>query len=107
AGWKEASAAGRRPGWNAFWCAGRGTAGLLACRRCLSFVEYWDALQRMELLPRNALGVGYPILGAACVAAGGLADVEQRHPSGLCLTLHHRQVVGVVGLDSQVVNARV
>ena len=46
------------------------------------------------------------MLLAACVAAGGHAFVEQLHVGGLCAEFQGGQFLGVVGLDAQVVDAR-
>jgi len=60
----------------------------------------------VEVLPGHALRIGDPVLLAARVAAGRGALVQQRHVGRLGAGLQHRQFLGIVGLDTQVVDAR-
>ena len=59
----------------------------------------------VKLLPRDALRVGEPVLVAARVAAGRLTFVEQSEVGRLRTRLQLGQLVGVIGLDAEVVDA--
>src|SRR5512134_2650940 len=75
-------------------------------RGLLRFAEHRDVAQRVEVLPGDTLRIGDPVLLAARIAACGLALVEQRHVGGLGACLHDRELLGVVSLEAEVIDAR-
>ncbi|CAK9134857.1 unnamed protein product, partial [Ilex paraguariensis] len=59
----------------------------------------------MKVLPGNPLGIGDPVLVAACIAAGGGAFVEHRQVGGPGACLERIQLLGLIHLEAQVVQA--
>src|SRR5690606_20458937 len=68
--------------------------------------EYRNVLQRMKMLPGNALGVGDPVFFTPGVAAVRLALVEKHHIGIMRTTFEHCQFFQLIGLEPQIVNAR-
>ena len=69
-------------------------------------MENGDVAQGVKVLPGNALRVRHPVLFTARITAGGWAFVKRHHVRRIGARLQLSQLVGVVGLEAHVVNAR-
>jgi len=67
--------------------------------------ERRNAVERVELLPRNPLRVGDPVLVAAGITAARLPFVEHRHVGGPRKLLQLDKLFVAVSLEAEVVDA--
>src|SRR5690606_19418588 len=71
-----------------------------------ALMKHRDIPQGVEMLPSHALWIGDPMLLAARVAAGRLAVVEQGHIGRLRTRLQRSEFFGGIGLNAEMVEAR-
>lgn len=81
------------------------TTGASGCRGGPGVAERRHVAQGVEVLPGDTLRVCHPMLFAARVAAGGFAFIKQRDVGGLGACFQLGQLVGVVSLEAQVIDA--